>query len=210
MKNKTMKFTMMMMPAALLGFTSCSSTPEQKTEAVYSPIENSQTLSETGRGGLELQAMKAVYIVDSIKASDRIVVLRERDGSLSAIQCGPEVRNFDQIKVGDRVTATVAQSVAVHLVKGDSVPLGAGTTTAVVRSPEGAKPGGKIVDTVAFTARVTGVDVLNRKVTLQTADGEKETVKVGPDIDLANVKAGDHVGVRATRAFAITVIDSDK
>jgi len=209
MKNKTVKFALMMMPAALLGFTSCSSTPEQKTEANYSPIEDSTTLTETGRAGVEIDAMNAVYTVDSIKPADRTVVLRERDGSLTAVECGPEVRNFDQIKVGDRVTATVAQSLAVHLVKGDSVPLGAGTTTAVVRSPEGAKPGGKIVDTVAFTARIMGVDVPNRRVTLQTADGEKETVKVGPDIDLANIKPGDHVGVRATRAFAITVTDSE-
>jgi hypothetical protein len=30
-------------------------------------------------------------------------------------------------------------------------------------------------------------------------------VDVGPDINLANISPGDHVGVRATRAFAITV-----
>ena len=206
MKTKTMKFATMMAPmAALLACISCSSTPEPQTEAKYSAVEDSPSLTETGRGGVVLEAAKAVFTVESVNAVDRTVKLRRSDGKLTTIECGPEVRNFDQIEVGDRVTATVAASLALSLMKGDDVPTGAATTTAVVRSEAGAKPGGKIVDTVGFTAKVLSVDVPSRQVTLQTTDGENETVKVGPEIDLTNINAGDHVGVRATRAFAITV-----
>jgi hypothetical protein len=211
MKTKTMKFAMMMMPAALLGFTSCSSSSsEQSTKTTQTTTEDSPQLSETGRGGIVIDAMKEVYTVKSVNSSDRIVVLQEADGSLTSVECGPEVRNFDQIKVGDKVTATVAESLAIGLVKGGELPAGASTATAVVRSPTGAKPGGKIVDTVAFTAKVMGVDVPNRHVILQKPDGENETVRVGPDINLADINPGDQVGVRATRSFAIKVTDSDK
>jgi hypothetical protein len=211
MKTKTMEFaTMMAMTASLLACSSCSSTPEEKTEAKYSAVEDSPTLTETGRGGVVLEAAEVVFTVESVNATDRTVKLRRSDGKVRTIECDPEVRNFDKIQVGDRVTATVAESLALALMKGDDVPVGASTTTAIVRSSPGAKPGGKIVDTVGFTAKVLSVDVTTRLVTLETADGDNETVKVGPDIDLANISAGDHVGVRATRALAISVKEEKK
>jgi len=142
--------------------------------------------------------------VQSINAADRTVVLQRPDGSVTTYECSPEVRNFDQIKVGDQVTATAAEELALALIKG-GVPPAAGTASAIVRSPLGAKPGGKIVDTVAFTAKVMSVNAMGREVTLQMPDGQNKTVKVGPDINLANVNPGDDVGVRLTRALAISV-----
>jgi hypothetical protein len=211
MKTKTTELaTIIAVTAALLACCSCSSTSGQKTEAVYSPAEISPTLTETGRGGVMIDTVQSVSTVQSVNAVDRTVVLRRLDGSVRTVECGPEVRNFDKIKVGDRVVATVAESLALSLMKGDGVPMGAAATTAVVRSPAGAEPGGKIVDTVSFTAKVTRVDIRNRQVTLQTADGDSETVNVGPDIDLGNISPDDHVGVRATRAFAITVKEEKK
>jgi len=182
---------MMLMPAALLALASCSST------------SNSQ--SDDLRGKLVVDAATATATVQSINAADRTVVLQHSDGSTSTYECGPEVRNFDQIKVGDQVTATLAESVAIALIEGGDMPIGTGSASAMVRAPLGAKPAGKVVDTVGFTAKVMSVDTQKREVTLQTMDGQNETVKVGPDINLANVNPGDTVGVRITRAFAIAV-----
>ena len=131
-------------------------------------------------------------------------MLQHPDGSLSTYQCGPDVRNFNQIKVGDQVTATVAESLAIGLMKGGNVPTGTGTSSAMVRALW-AKPGGRIVDSVGFIAKVVSVNAMKREVTLQTADGQTKTVKVSSDINLANVNPGDDVGVRATRAIAIAV-----
>ena len=201
MKMKCPKLAaMIMVPAALLASTGCSSTPKSQTETM-----NTAPMPDGVRGGVVLDAVTTTATVQSINPADRSVVLQHPDGGLTTYQCGPEVRNFDQIKVGDQVTATVAESLAIGLMKGGSVPIGAGTSSAMVRAPLGAKPGGKIVDTFGFTARVMGVDAQNRKVTLQTVDGQTQTVKVGPDINLANIKPGDDVGVRVTRAFAISV-----
>jgi hypothetical protein len=75
----------------------------------------------------------------------------------------------------------------------------------LVRAASGEKPGGKIVDTTGFTAKVRNVDKLNREVTLQMVDGSTQTVKVGLDIKLSKIKPGTDVGVRLTRAFMIAV-----
>ena len=146
----------------------------------------------------------AIATVQSVDAKTRNVVLRRPDGQLIAYECGPEVVNFNQIRAGDQVTVQVADAVAIVLTKGGTPP-SAGAATVMVRTPLGAKPGGKVVDTVAFTAKVLKVDKLNREVTLRMVDGMAQTVKVGPDIKLSHVKPGNDVGVRLTRAFLIAV-----
>jgi len=194
MKKQILKLTvMLLMPAALLVFTGCSSTPKSQT-----------AVSEAMRGGVVMDVVSAVATVQSVNASNRIVVLQRPDGSLITYECGPEVINFDQIQVGDQVTAQVAEAVAIGLVKGGVPPM-AGAANIMVRAPLGEKPAGKMVNTVGFTAKVMSVDKLNREVTLQMADGSTRTVKVGPNIKLSKVKPGNAVGVRLTRAFMIAV-----
>jgi hypothetical protein len=204
MKNKMMGLAMtLVIPAILpLTLTSCSSTPKSETTAAESSTSASGL--EIARGGVVVDARTSTATVQSVNAADRSVVLQHPDGSITTYECGPDVRNFDQIKLGDLVTATLAESVAVVLIKG-GVPPAAGTASAIVRSPLGAKPGGRIVDTVGFTARVLSVDYPGREVMLQMADGKKKTMKVGPDVNLGFVNPGDDVGVKVTRAFAISV-----
>ncbi len=185
---------MLLMPAALLVFTSCSSTPKPQTAAGQ----------EAMRGGVVIDEVSAIATVQSVDASNRVVVLQRPDGSLVTYECGPEVINFDQIQVGDQVTAQVAEAVAIGLVKGGLPPM-AGTANVIVRAPLGEKPAGKMVDTLGFTAKVMSVDKLNREVTLQMVDGKTRTVMVGPGIKLSGIKPGNDVGVRLTRAFMIAV-----
>jgi hypothetical protein len=101
----------------------------------------------------------------------------------------------------------VAESVAIGLLKGGGMPIGSGTSSAIVRAPTGSKPAAKVVDTQGFTAKVMSVNVQKREVTLQTIDGQNKTLHVGPDVNLAKVSPGDDVGVRITRAFAISVTE---
>lgn len=202
MKKTSLKLTaMLVLPALLLVLASCSSTPKDQTAA---GSDNPVAIPTVERGRVVLDAVTVTATVQSVDAADRTVTLQLPDGSTNTFECGPEVRNFDQIKAGDQVTATEASELAVALVKG-GVPPVAGTATAVVRAPLGVKPSGRIVDTVAFMAKVVSVDAIKREVTLQMPDGQNKTVKVGPDINLANVNQGDDVGVRLTRAFAISV-----
>lgn len=197
MKNKIKNLAGTVLIAAVpLLLTSCSSTSSSQ--------DSSSGGAEIVRGRVVLDAATETATVQSIDKDTRTVVLLHGDGTTSSYECGPDVRNFDQIKVGDQVTATVGESVAIGLIKG-GVPPAAGTATAVVRSPLGDKPGGKVVDTVGFIAKVVSIDPSTRMVTLQTPDGHDQTLKVGPDIDLTGVNPGDDVGVRVTRAFAVSV-----
>jgi hypothetical protein len=194
MKKQVLKLTaMLLLPAALLAFNGCSSTPKSQAAA-----------PQAMRGGIVIDAASAVATVQSVNASNRTVVLQRPDGSLINYECGPEVLNFDQIQVGDQVTAQVAEAIAIVLVKG-GVPPSAGAASVIVRAALGEKPAGKMVDTIGFTAKVMSVDKLNREVTLQMVDGSTQMVKAGPDIKLSKIKPGNDVGVRLIRAFMIAV-----
>jgi hypothetical protein len=126
MKRTVLKLAaMMVVPATLLAFTSCSSTPKSQT-AVPAAM----------RGGVVIDTALAVVTVQSVDASNRTVVLQRPDGGLVAYVCGPEILNFDQIQAGDQITAQVAEAVAIELVKG-GVPPGAGAATVLVRAASG-------------------------------------------------------------------------
>ncbi len=160
MKNTMMKLVAtMLIPAALLVFTSCSTTPRSQTAA-----------PEAARGSVVVDTATAIANVQSVNANTRTVVLQRPDGSLVTYECGPEVINFDQIRVGDQVTAQVVESVAVGLIKG-GVPPGAGTASVVLRAPLGENPAGRMVDTSGFTSKVVSVDKKNRDSDI--ADGRR-------------------------------------
>ena len=59
------------------------------------------------------------------------------------------------------------------------------------------------VQTLAYTAKVMAIDAWNDAVTLQMADGLTKTIRVSEAVNLADVKVGDAVSVRATEAAVI-------
>lgn len=202
MKMTKFKLVMTLLaPLVVLTLSSCSSTSQNGSKDT---MGNTAVANDGAHARIVINSVTATATVDSINATNREVVLRREDGSLTSYICGPDVRNFDQIEVGDRVNVTLADELAVALVEGDQPPASV-SSTVVVRAPVGAKPGGKVMDTVGFTARVVTVDYEQRLVTLLMPDGRNKTVKVGPDINLAKVNPGDIVGVRLTRAMVLTV-----
>ena len=221
MKNPKLIMTVLAQ-VILISLCSCSSEPKDQNKPDESantapgrmmdtaPVrtvdaDKIQTVDkDPGRGVAVLNAVTATATVQSVDVPSRTLVLQEEDGSELSYVCGPDVRNFDRIEVGDKVRVTLAEQMAVVLVKGEALPA-TGRTTVLVRSEPGAKPGGKIVDTVAITARVMAVDAEERAVTLHLPDGRDKKVAVGPDVHLENVNVGDYVGVQLTQAIIITV-----
>lgn len=76
----------------------------------------------------------------------------------------------------------------------------ANTTTAVA---EGV-PGGVFVNTVEESVKVTAIDTAKRKLTLLLPDGEKTTVKAGPDaVNFDQIRSGDLIKVTLTEELVV-------
>ena len=143
--------------------------------------------------------------VVAIDRVDRALALQGPDGDVVAVEVGPDVRNFDQIQIGDMVKMTYYESVALWIgKKGQKPKESAGLVAA--RSAKGDKPAGVVVEAVDVSASVKAIDKKNRTVTLKLPDGKKVTTKVDKSVKAFDtLKVGDSINVRYTEAMAISV-----
>ena len=186
--------------AGILTLTACSPTspppPAKET--------SSTDFQEGVPGGVIVNTLDVSARVTAIDTSNRKVTLLGPDGDKFTVKVGPEAVNFDQIRVGDLVNATVTEELVVYLdEEGASAPNGAAGVVAL--APKGAQPGGLVAETVQVTATVTAIDQTNRTATLQFEDGSTKTLPVRDDIDLSQRKLGEKVVFQVTEMIAISV-----
>ena len=188
---------MALVPAAILTFTSCSSSKGGAEETTFAAQEGVP-------GGTLVETHKTQATVTGIDPASREVTMVTPEGKKSKYTAGPEIRNFDQIQIGDQVKATVTKTVHIRLLQpGETLPPGQSSNVAV--SPEGSKPGAMKSETTQATARIEVLDAKKRKVTLRYADGDSETYDVRKDVDMSKARVGQDVLIRATEAKAIRV-----
>ena len=145
--------------------------------------------------------------VQALNVNERKVVLIGESGNVEVVEVGPEVKNFDQIDIGDKVTVEFYRSVAIHLGPPDELPKER-VTNLKITAPKGQKPGLLAVDVVDVIATVGKIDKKNRMVTLIGPEGNSITVKVDPRVgDLEKIKEGDKLHFRYTEAVAISVTE---
>jgi hypothetical protein len=150
----------------------------------------------------------AVVLTATVEAVDyekRTVTLKGTDGQTKTITIDKSAKNFDQVKVGDKVTAEFFESVAVFVRK-SSTPADAGEATAVQVAPKGEKPRVVAVNTVEITATVEAIDYKKRTITLKGPQGNVRTLPVDKRVKrFKEIKKGDEVVIRHTEAVAIKV-----
>jgi hypothetical protein len=144
--------------------------------------------------------------VEAMDKDKRTVTLKGPRGREVTLKVGPEAKNFDQVKVGDKVKFRYLDSVALFVRKAGEPP-DAAETQAVSVAPRGQKPKAMAVETSEISAKVEKIDYKNRLVTLKGPEGNTRTLKVDPRVKrLAEVKVGDDIVVRRTEAVAIEVM----
>ena len=195
--NKLKWAVVALTPAALLGFTSCKSKPqlEAATTTVY---------QEGVPGGIIVETYRNTATVTAIDAAKRKVTLVTPDGRMETFKAGPEVVNFDQIRIGDQVKATLTEQLVVYMAK-DNPSAVEGEGALVALAPKGDRPGRLTAATIQVIAKVTAIDLKHHKATLKLPDGTTKTVAVRKDVDLTQRKVGEEVVIRATEALAISV-----
>ena len=151
-----------------------------------------------------VQIKETVATVESVDVKKRHVMLRDAAGREHALVLGPEVRNVDQLKKGDRVTVQYAESLSLKLVKNGKELPSRTETADMSRSEPGAKPGGVVAEQVKVTADVIAVDADKHTVTLK---GPNRTVDltVSDPAQLALIKVGDKINAVYTQAVAVDV-----
>ena len=181
MKTKLLKCAALAcVSAALFSIAACAS-PNGTEES---------TVIETADGAIAVDTFTTTATVTGIDAARRELTLATPNGHRNKYKAGPEIVNFDQIRVGDQVKAVLSEEVAVALGKGAG-PIGT-SGVGVALAPVGSKPGAVMVETAEVTAKVTSVDQRRHKITFELPDGTTKTVKAGRKIDLSAARRDGH------------------
>lgn len=158
-------------------------------------------------------AAEAVQLQGKIKSVDkkaRSVVVVGPNGNEIQLNLSDEVRNFDQIKVGDIVTLTMIHALALELRKVENSGIRERVDSEnVTAAKPGEKPGVLVEKSVRVIANVVAV---NAKAGIVTVRGPKRTLELAPKDPgtLKNVKVGDQVEVVYVEAVALTVSPAPK
>ena len=146
--------------------------------------------------------------VVAVDKATRVVTLKNKEGKTFPVQCGPEVRNFDQIAAGNVVVVRYVRSLAVALLKPGEVGAPPTASIAAGRAEPGAKPGGAVAGQVTATVRIESVDQANHVVVFTPPNGGLRVVSVqrpeGREF-IKGLKPGDPVQITWTEAVAISV-----
>ncbi len=157
-------------------------------------------------GAVVVDVVAVEATVDAIDYDKRIITLKGPEGNLRAFKVKKKIKNFDQIKAGDKIKAEYVESTAIFLRKAGD-PAGANETEEVRVAPKGKKPAAIAVDTVEITAKVEAIDYKKRTVTLKGPEGNTKTFTVDKSVKgFKKVKEGDDIVVRHTEAVAIAVV----
>jgi hypothetical protein len=157
-------------------------------------------------------AMETVKITATITAIDkatRDVTLKGPQGNEMVVTAGPEVKNFDQLKVGDQVNLNYMEALTLELKKGGGLVVARTEKAGAAGAKPGEKPAGAVGRQVTVVADVVALDPAKQVVTLK---GPQRTVdlKIPDPEQFKRIAKGDQVEATYTQAVAINVEPAKK
>lgn len=163
--------------------------------------------SEPGKAAA-VSTVEVGAVVTAIDKATRTITLKGPKQTVNVV-AGDEVRNFDQIKVGDNVTVKYVEALSLELKKTKG-KLDAKSEAAGVRAQPGARPAGAVGRQVTVLADVVKVDPKASIISLKGPGGNVVDLKVNNPDHFKVVKVGDQVEAVYTEALAISVSPAPK
>jgi hypothetical protein len=160
--------------------------------------------SEPGKGVIVSTVEVSAQVV-AIDRKTRTVALKGPEGNVVDVVAGDEVRNFKQIRVGDRVVARYVRALSLELKKTKGGSRGITETDAAARAKPGDRPAGGVARQVTAIADVIAVDPKKMTITLKGPRGNIVDLHVRNADHFKVVKKGDEVEVTYTEALALSV-----
>jgi hypothetical protein len=147
------------------------------------------------------EAVTVKATIEAIDKTNRIVTLKGPKGRLIDVKADESVKRFDELKVGDVVSATYSESIAVHVRKpGDPAP----DKERVVVRPQ-SRPGASVEDIKTMTVTVEEIDRSVPSITIKDSQGNTRSYKVRDPKRLEGVNVGDKVDIYYTVALLLKV-----
>ena len=172
------------------------------------PAENVASTTEERPSFEASSTVTAQVHVLGVDKTSRFVRVKRATGDTVNVQVGPEVKNFDQLAVGDVINVTYTEQLSIKV-----EPPGDLSTTSesnMTTAAAGEKPGGTYTELEETRATITAIDKTKGTATLTDQDGS--TFEVTPQIpeNLDKVKIGDVVVFTHSQEVAVSVEPAKK
>jgi Cu/Ag efflux protein CusF len=164
--------------------------------------------SEPGKAGMAASVELTAMII-GIDTTTRDITLKGPRGHHVVVTAGPEVKNFDQMKVGDLVHVKYTEALVLELKKGNDLAVTRTDEAGAMGSAPGAQPHGVAGRRITVVADVIAVNRATQTVTLQGPELTVD-VKVSDPQQFKRIKKGDQVYATYTQALAMVVEPSPK
>src|SRR5262245_155376 len=196
-------FSVLILAAASLA---PSALPAQPLEAVS--VGATITATAPGKGVAE-RAVRITATVAAVDAAQRSVTLEGPGGDIVTLPVGPEVENFDQIRVGDLVVVRYLEALMLELRKHGTAPRERTERGVTATAGPGERPAALGAREVHIIADVISVVPPSQTVRLR---GPTRVVdlRVDDPEQFKLVEIGDQVEATYTEAVAVSVEPAPK
>jgi Cu/Ag efflux protein CusF len=166
------------------------------------------TSSAPGKVGVA-ETLKATATITAIDKAARDVTLKGPQGNEMTVTASSAVKNFDQLKVGDKVDLEYVEALTLELKKGGGMVVQRTEQSGVAGAKPGQTPAGVAGRQVTVVADVVDINAARQTVTLR---GPKQTVElpVRDPEQLKRMAKGDQIEATYTQALAVTVVPAAK
>jgi hypothetical protein len=155
----------------------------------------------------ESVAVTRTATIQAIDKENRVVTLKGEKGADVEVTVPSQMEGFNSLKVGDQVSATYYDAVALNIRKpGDPAPAAPYTS---VKRKEGT-PGSETRKEQTFTATIDAIDPNAPSVRLKGAQGRVVTLAVRDPNQLKNLKVGDAIDVTYYQSLMVKVARAPK
>ena len=139
---------------------------------------------------LPTQTVTVSGTIETIDDSRHTVNLRKADGKIETVNVPVNVKQFDQFKVGDKVSATYNNNVIVRL-----KPAGEAAVDTAETSSTAMQSSGSAAMVRRMTASITDIDKSASAITFVGPNGWKYSRRVVDPTVFDQVKVGDRVDI---------------
>ena len=194
-------FRLLTLPLAVSALVACA-TPEEK------PLQTTSNAvvayADGTPGGVIAATEELVATVTAVNKSKCTFVVKDEAGNQRTVQAPPEMVNFDQLAVGDKIRAMIATETVVYVQEPGAPAPDAAAGVGGVAEP-GQKPAMAVIEQARITAKVVAVNVEKHTATLKFEDGSQREVAVRPDVKISDKYIGKEVVIQITAALAAGV-----
>jgi Cu/Ag efflux protein CusF len=159
--------------------------------------------SAPGKAGVA-ETVKVTATITAIDKATRDITLKGPKGNEVTLTAGPDVKNFDQLKVGDQVNVQYVEALTLELKKGGGMAVARTDSAGAAGAKPGDKPAGVVGRQVTIVADVVDVNPAKQSITLKGPNRTVDLVVADP-AQFKLIAKGDQVEAKYTQALAITV-----